>query len=57
MYDKHGSILRVETTINEPAEFRVYREGTGKTAGAAWRPMRKGVARHASPGASQPGSQ
>ena len=43
MYDKHGSVLRVETTINEPKEFRVYRKG-GKDGTAAWRPMRKAVA-------------
>jgi hypothetical protein len=34
MYDKHGSVLRVETTINEPKEFRVYRKG-GKDGTAA----------------------
>lgn len=25
LYDKHGSVLRVETTINHPDEFKVYR--------------------------------
>jgi hypothetical protein len=43
MYDKEGRILRVETTINQPKAFRVFREST--PAGApAWRPMRKGIA-------------
>jgi len=26
MYDKHGCVLRVETVINHPYEFRVRRE-------------------------------
>ena len=44
MYDKHGSILRVETVINDPYEFRVRRWGT--RAGRrqlGWFPMPKGV--------------
>jgi hypothetical protein len=40
MYDK-ASVLRVETTINNPAQFRVLRVKDGR---ARWRPMRKGVA-------------
>jgi hypothetical protein len=44
MYDK-GSVLRVETTINAPEEFRVYRHKEGQTEGdKAWLPMRYGVA-------------
>lgn len=43
MYDKEGRILRVETTINRPKEFRVFRESTSASA-PAWRPMRKGIA-------------
>lgn len=43
MYDKQGSVLRTETTINKPGQFRVYREGS-KDPQPAWRPMRKGVA-------------
>jgi hypothetical protein len=43
-YDKL-SIFRVETTINDPSDFRVYRpkEG-GPEDDCAWRRMRKGVA-------------
>jgi hypothetical protein len=45
MYNKHGLILRVETVINQPDEFkvrrRVRRRGTWVTE---WCPMRKGVA-------------
>jgi len=45
MYDKAGSILRVETTIARTNDFKVLRplhdEPKGKLA---WRPLRKGVA-------------
>jgi len=44
MYDKAGTILRVEMVINQPEEFRVrrrvHREGKRVTQ---WVPMRKGV--------------
>jgi hypothetical protein len=50
MYDKQGSVLRVETTINSPRDFRVYRaaqngpHGRAKEEGKmAWRIMRQGV--------------
>jgi hypothetical protein len=44
MYDKQASVLRVETTINDARDFRVYRRLEGQDAGPqAWRPMRKGV--------------
>jgi len=50
MYDKQGSVLRVETTINRTRDFRVYREkqsgphGRAKSDGKkAWRILRKGV--------------
>jgi hypothetical protein len=44
MYDK-GSVLRVETTINDPSDFRVYRAKEGDADGPkSWLPMRKGVA-------------
>lgn len=44
LYDK-GSVLRVETTINAPEDFRVYRpKQGGAEADKAWRPMRRGVA-------------
>ena len=45
LYDKQGSVLRAETTINEPDRFKVYRTAEGDQRGRpAWRPMRKGVA-------------
>lgn len=44
MYDKQGSVLRIETTINQPEQFKVYR-GTQEDPGKKdWRPLRKGVA-------------
>lgn len=48
-YDKAftvvGNVLRVETTMNQPEDFRVYRpkEG-GPEHQLAWRPLRRGVA-------------
>ncbi len=44
MYDKQGSVLRIETTINNPRRFKVYRRAvrTGQRV-MAWLPMRKGV--------------
>lgn len=45
MYDKQGSVLRVETTINNPYEFQAYRPKEGDPDGAcAWRYLRKGIA-------------
>jgi hypothetical protein len=46
MYDKaNGAVLRVETTINDPSEFKVYRAKAGDESGEkAWRTLRKGVA-------------
>lgn len=45
MYDKAGSVLRVETTITRTTDFKVLRpphdDPTGKLA---WKPLRKGVA-------------
>jgi len=44
MYDKQGSVLRVETTLNNPSRFRVYRgvrRKGGKVKG--WYPLRKGI--------------
>ena len=45
MYDKQGCVLRIETTINNPRRFKVYREthrhGQKTTR---WIPMRKGIA-------------
>ena len=45
MYNKQGSVLRVETTINDPRDLKVYRAKEGDEAGAKdWRRLRKGVA-------------
>jgi hypothetical protein len=45
MYDKQGSVLRVETTINNPREFKVYRTAEGNEGGVkSWQKMRKGIA-------------
>jgi hypothetical protein len=44
MYDK-GSVLRVETTVREPGDFKVYRPKEGEAEGPLdWRPLRRGVA-------------
>jgi hypothetical protein len=43
MYDKAGRILRIETTINDPYEFRVWRP-KGKRRAMAWQLLPKGVA-------------
>lgn len=45
MYDKAGSVLRIETTIQEPADFKVLRPLQGDPKGTLdWQPLRKGVA-------------
>jgi hypothetical protein len=45
-YDKEGLALRLETTINDPSGFVVYRtkEGEPSDAPKSWQQMRKGVA-------------
>jgi hypothetical protein len=43
MYDKAGTVLRIETTINAPKEFRVRRRKPGGKE-ATWQPLCKGVA-------------
>jgi len=43
MYDKVGTVLRIETVINDPTEFRVRRRKAG-TKELSWQPLRKGVA-------------
>lgn len=44
MYDKQGSVLRVETTINDARDMKVYRQTEGDSDGPpAWRRLRKGV--------------
>lgn len=45
VYDKGGSLLRIETTINNPDAFQSYRSSESDPDGPkSWRPMRKGVA-------------
>jgi len=45
MYDKQGSVLRIETVINHPYEFKVRRRGRRKGQEVlGWFPMSKGVA-------------
>jgi hypothetical protein len=45
MYDKQGSVLRVETTINDAAGFKTFRTPEGKPDGPqGWHCMRKGIA-------------
>lgn len=45
MYDKAGSILRPETTINDPKDFKVFRPKQGEPYGEySWRQMRKSIA-------------
>ena len=44
MYNKSGSILRIETTINNARDFKVYRHpNDDETQPASWQKMRKGV--------------
>jgi hypothetical protein len=46
MYDKQGTLLRVESTLNDPRGLKVYRhkQGEARSAALQWRPLRKGVA-------------
>lgn len=45
VYDKQGSVLRVETTIVHPEHFRVYRPAEGDTQKRLrWLKLRRGVA-------------
>lgn len=45
MYDKAGSVLRVETTIGRTGDFKVLRPPHDNPDGPlAWKPLRKGVA-------------
>ncbi len=45
LYDKFGRIVRVETVINQPGEFKIYRECQHRdgTRSWGWFPMPKGV--------------
>lgn len=45
MYDKAGSVLRIETTIAKTADFKVFRPLQDQPQRVlAWRPLRKGIA-------------
>ena len=44
VYDKQGSVLRVETTVNDPADFKVYRGTEADPDKKDWRRLRRGVA-------------
>jgi len=46
IYDKEALALRVETTVNDPSGYRVFRarEGEAGEAPKSWQQMRKGVA-------------
>ena len=45
MYDKQGSVLRIETVINDARDFRIYRRTEGDRRGAKrWQRLRKGIA-------------
>ena len=45
MYDKAGSVLRVETTIGNSDDFKVFRPSSADPDGKLdWRPLRKGIA-------------
>ena len=46
IYDKEAQALRIETTINDPSHFKVFRtkEGEAGDAPKSWQQLRKGVA-------------
>jgi hypothetical protein len=44
MYDKQGSVLRLETTITQPGDFKVFRGTEEHPDKKEWRKLRKGVA-------------
>lgn len=45
LYDKHGSILRTECTLNNAQSFKTYRRPEGKpNSTPRWLPLRKGIA-------------
>ena len=44
IYDKHGQVLRVETTLTQPQDFRVWRTPEDRPKGRKhWMPLRKSV--------------
>jgi hypothetical protein len=45
MYNKYANLLRVETTMSDPRDFKSFRSSTWDPHGPrAWRPLRKGIA-------------
>jgi hypothetical protein len=44
MYDKQQTVLRIETTINDPSGFKVFRGTQAEPDKKQWRSLRKGVA-------------
>ena len=58
MYNKQGSVLRIETTINNPRRFKVWRRVTrhGRSTNI-WTPLRKGISRLPPPRANLLGGQ
>lgn len=45
MYDKQGSVLRIETTVSDVSDFKTFRTPEAKPEAAKrWLPMRKGIA-------------
>jgi hypothetical protein len=44
MYDKQETVLRVETTVNDPSCFKVFRGTEAQPEDKKWRALRKGVA-------------
>jgi hypothetical protein len=45
LYDKHGSVLRFETTIHQPKDIKVYRAKEGDSSETkSWLKLRRGVA-------------
>jgi hypothetical protein len=43
MYNKHGIVLRIETVINRPREFRTFRLSRRNSKGGGWVPLPKRV--------------
>ncbi len=43
MYDKQGSVLRIETTMAQSRDFKVFRGTEAKPDDKQWRKLRKGV--------------
>ena len=45
MYDKQGSVFRIETTIHDASDFKTYRRKEADNDGPlSWLPLRKGIA-------------